>query len=213
MNCLSGFGWLLLKSAVMFPKKNMQNDGGITEMGGRTLTERKESGTVSHVWRKLQSRRRNLKELKGRSGSCHGLEGIEIVLFSAHSLVAQSAKNPAAMQEPQILCMGREDPLEKEMITRFRILAWEIPWTELDTTEWLNHNHQLNKEWKLCMQKRTSSKSLQSFSVHSALQKQILGLCMYSIMSSSNSESFTFFLFWSRYLLNLFPSLLKLGLP
>ena len=117
----------------MFPKKNMQNDRGITEMGGRTLAERKESGTVSHVWRKLQ--RRNLKELKGRSGSCHGLEGIEIVLFSAHSLVAQSAKNPAAVQEPQILCLGREDPLEKEMITHFRILAWEIPWTESDTPE------------------------------------------------------------------------------
>ena len=26
--------------------------------------------------------------------------------------------------------LGREDPLEKEMTTRFRILAWEIPWTE-----------------------------------------------------------------------------------
>ena len=23
-----------------------------------------------------------------------------------------------------------EDPLEKEMTTQFRILAWEIPWTE-----------------------------------------------------------------------------------
>ena len=26
--------------------------------------------------------------------------------------------------------MGWEDPLEKEMATHFRILAWEIPWTE-----------------------------------------------------------------------------------
>ena len=26
--------------------------------------------------------------------------------------------------------MGREDPLEKEMAMHFRILAWEIPWTE-----------------------------------------------------------------------------------
>ena len=26
--------------------------------------------------------------------------------------------------------MGQEDPLEKEMATHSRILAWEIPWTE-----------------------------------------------------------------------------------
>ena len=26
--------------------------------------------------------------------------------------------------------LGWEDPLEEEMITHSRILAWEIPWTE-----------------------------------------------------------------------------------
>ena len=26
--------------------------------------------------------------------------------------------------------LGWEDPLEKKMVTRFNILAWEIPWTE-----------------------------------------------------------------------------------
>ena len=26
--------------------------------------------------------------------------------------------------------MGQEDPLEKEMATHSRILAWKIPWTE-----------------------------------------------------------------------------------
>ena len=26
--------------------------------------------------------------------------------------------------------VGWEDPLEKEMATHFRILAWELPWTE-----------------------------------------------------------------------------------
>ena len=34
------------------------------------------------------------------------------------------------MQEMHIQALGREDPLEKEMATRFSILAWEIPWTE-----------------------------------------------------------------------------------
>ena len=32
-------------------------------------------------------------------------------------------KNPPAMQEAQILSLGWEDPLEKEMITHPRILA------------------------------------------------------------------------------------------
>ena len=63
------------------------------------------------------------------------------------SLVAQTVKNLPARQETQVLSLGREDPLEKEMATHFRILAWEIPWTgkpgglqsvdhkELDITE------------------------------------------------------------------------------
>ena len=34
------------------------------------------------------------------------------------------------MQETQVQCLGREDPLEKEVGTHCSILAWEIPWTE-----------------------------------------------------------------------------------
>ena len=37
------------------------------------------------------------------------------------------------MQETQELLvqhLGLEDPLEEEMATHSRILAWEIPWTE-----------------------------------------------------------------------------------
>ena len=30
----------------------------------------------------------------------------------------------------QVQSLGWEDPLEKEMATHSRILAWEIPWTE-----------------------------------------------------------------------------------
>ena len=33
-------------------------------------------------------------------------------------------------QETQVRSLGREDPLEKKMATRFSILAWRIPWTE-----------------------------------------------------------------------------------
>ena len=34
------------------------------------------------------------------------------------------------MQETQIPSLGWVDPLEKEMVTHFSILAWEIPWAE-----------------------------------------------------------------------------------
>ena len=44
--------------------------------------------------------------------------------------MAQTIKNPPAMQETQVPSLGQEDPLEKEMATHSSILAWEIPWTE-----------------------------------------------------------------------------------
>ena len=34
------------------------------------------------------------------------------------------------MQEMGARSLGQEDPLENEMATHSRILAWEIPWTE-----------------------------------------------------------------------------------
>ena len=34
------------------------------------------------------------------------------------------------MRETQVQSLGREDPLEEEMATHSRILAWRIPWTE-----------------------------------------------------------------------------------
>ena len=41
-----------------------------------------------------------------------------------------TVKCPPALQETGVLSLGREDPLEKEMATHSRILAWRIPWTE-----------------------------------------------------------------------------------
>ena len=35
-----------------------------------------------------------------------------------------------AKQKMQVRSLGQEDPLEKEMATYSRILAWRIPWTE-----------------------------------------------------------------------------------
>ena len=45
------------------------------------------------------------------------------------SLVAQ-VKSLPEVQETWVQSLGWEDPLEKEMATHSRILAWRIPWTE-----------------------------------------------------------------------------------
>jgi len=44
--------------------------------------------------------------------------------------VAEIVKNLPAMQETWIRSLGREDPLEKGMVTHSSILAWRIPWTQ-----------------------------------------------------------------------------------
>ena len=44
--------------------------------------------------------------------------------------MAQMVKRLPAMHETWVQSLGQEDPLEQEMATHSRILAWEIPWTE-----------------------------------------------------------------------------------
>ena len=45
-------------------------------------------------------------------------------------LVAQTVKHLPAMQKTQVLSLGREDSLDKEMATHSSTLAWKIPWME-----------------------------------------------------------------------------------
>ena len=56
---------------------------------------------------------------------CFGVEPI-----NGASLVAQRLKCLPPMPETQVWSLGREDPLEKEMVTHSSILAWRIPWME-----------------------------------------------------------------------------------
>ena len=70
--------------------------------------------------------------------------------------MAQTVKNPSAMQETQVQFLGWEDPLQKETATHSSVLAWRIPWTEepgglqsmgsqeSDTTERLNEANSKN---------------------------------------------------------------------
>ena len=44
--------------------------------------------------------------------------------------MVQRLKRLPPMQETRVRSMGREDPLEKKMVTHSSILAWRIPWTE-----------------------------------------------------------------------------------
>ena len=47
--------------------------------------------------------------------------------------MAQTVKKLPAMQEMRerrVRFLGQKDPLEQEMATHSRILAWRIPWTE-----------------------------------------------------------------------------------
>ena len=55
-------------------------------------------------------------------------------LISRASLVAQTVKNPPAVQETRVRSLGREDPLEKGMATHSSILAWRSPGTESHVT-------------------------------------------------------------------------------
>ena len=43
------------------------------------------------------------------------------------SPVAQMVKSLPTMRETQVRSLSQEDPLEKEMVTHSRILAWRIP--------------------------------------------------------------------------------------
>ena len=56
--------------------------------------------------------------------------GRKIQIGKKASLVAQTVKNPPAMQEIWVRSLGWENPLEKGTATHSSILAWKIPWTE-----------------------------------------------------------------------------------
>ena len=44
--------------------------------------------------------------------------------------MAQTAKNPPAVQETWVRSLGREGPLKRGMAAHSSILAWRIQWTE-----------------------------------------------------------------------------------
>ena len=61
------------------------------------------------------------------------------------SLVAQTVKHLSTMWETQVRFLGQEDPLEKEVVTHSKTLAWKILWTEepgsLQSMRWQRVGH------------------------------------------------------------------------
>ena len=53
-----------------------------------------------------------------------------VVIYGWAAQVAQRLKCLPPMWETRVRSLGREDPLEKEMVTHSSILAWRIPWAE-----------------------------------------------------------------------------------
>ena len=52
------------------------------------------------------------------------------LLCGGTSVIKKKKKIHLPMQEMWVQSLGQKDPLEKEMATHSRILAWEIPWTD-----------------------------------------------------------------------------------
>ena len=46
--------------------------------------------------------------------------------------MAQTVKNLLSRQKTQVQSLGQEDLLEKRTATHSSILAWRIPWTEME---------------------------------------------------------------------------------
>ena len=58
------------------------------------------------------------------------MRNVRVSVIIRASPAAQAVKNLPAIQETQVQPLGWEDPLEEEMTTHSRILAWRIPQTE-----------------------------------------------------------------------------------
>ena len=61
--------------------------------------------------------------------------------------MAQRLKHLPPTQETRVRSLGREDPLEKEMVTHSSILAWRIPWTEMPGSLQSTGSQKVGHDW------------------------------------------------------------------
>ena len=104
-------------------------------------------------WSRLSPRKRNAK----RQNGC--LRRSYKQLPCRASLIVQSVRNLPAVQETLVQSLGQKDPLEKEMATHSRILAWKISGTQepggLQSMgsqrvwhDWATNTYLLTNSWK-----------------------------------------------------------------
>ena len=82
---------------------------------------------------------------RGSTPELGGSLGEEIGYPLQHSwasMVAQTVKNPPAVQETWVRSLGWEDPLQEGMATHYSILAWRIP---MDRGAWWAMVHGVSK--------------------------------------------------------------------
>ena len=65
-----------------------------------------------------------------RQISKHLFKGLSCLAIDLNVLLDVLLKNLPAMQKMPVQSLSQEDPLEEEMATDSRILAWKIPRTE-----------------------------------------------------------------------------------
>ena len=66
------------------------------------------------------------------------------MLYNGATLVAQTVKNPPAMRETWVQCLGWEDPLEEGTATHSSIVVWRAP---MDRGAWQATIHRVTKSW------------------------------------------------------------------
>ena len=75
--------------------------------------------------------------------------------------MAQTVKNPPAIQEMRVQSLGLEDSLGKALATRSSILAWRIPWTERSLAGYIPRGHkESDTTGQLCTYVRVGSLSI-----------------------------------------------------
>ena len=125
--------------------------------------------------------------------------------------MAQTVRNPPAMQETWVRSLDFEDPLQEDMATHSSILIWKIPWTEepgglqsigSDTTE---HAHRAWNIFRLILCKVLGSHSIfelskNIMSIFRSLQSRIIGVHKYKLKYVKLSYLLPRMLFhWYRY--------------
>ena len=71
--------------------------------------------------------------------------------------MAQTVKNPPAIQDTWVWSLGWEDPLEEDMATHSSILAWRIPmgrgsWRAVENSERWEFQTIWTASWETCIQ-------------------------------------------------------------